>query len=79
MKFLCRQQREAVPQVKAHLVAEDGERPGSGAVTFLYSFREDAVEEVEVLLHISLYDYVLSVRTAGASGTWLLFIRHSCG
>lgn len=79
MKFFRCQQREAISQVKAHLVAEDGERSCSGTVAFLCSFCEDAVEEIEVLLHISLCVYVLSVRTSGISGVWLLLIRHSCG
>ena len=44
-------QREAGAEVEAHLVAEDRERAGAGAVGLLDALVEDAGEEVEVLLH----------------------------
>ena len=44
-------QREAGPQVEAHLVAEHGERAGAGAVGFLGAVVEQVLEQVEVGAH----------------------------
>ena len=44
-------QREALTEVEAHLVAEDRPGPGAGAVALLRALVEDPVEEVEVGLH----------------------------
>ena len=38
-------------EIEAHLVAEDAERAGAGAVALLYAVVEDVAHEVEVLLH----------------------------
>ena len=43
--------REALGQVEPHLVAEDAERAGAGAVALGRRPRQDVVEEVEVLPH----------------------------
>ena len=51
MDLLRRHEREAVGEVEAHLVAEDAERPGPGAVALLGPVVEHALEEIEVLPH----------------------------
>ena len=38
-------------EVEAHLVAEDAQRAGAGAVTLLVPVVEDALDQVEVLPH----------------------------
>ena len=47
------QQREARLQVEAHLVAEDPLGAGSGAVAAHDPFREDPLQQIEVLFHDS--------------------------
>jgi hypothetical protein len=48
---LGREDGKAVRQVETHLVAEDAQRAGAGAVALLDPRREHPVEEVEVLPH----------------------------
>ena len=43
--------REAVREVEAHLVAENGDGPSTGPVALLLSLAEDATQEIEILLH----------------------------
>ena len=38
-------------QIEAHLVAEDGERAGAGAVVLADALVEDAAEKIEIGLH----------------------------
>src|SRR4029079_4850141 len=52
--LLRRHEREAVAQVEAHLVPEDRERPGAGAVLLARALVERPTQEVEVLLHGSI-------------------------
>jgi hypothetical protein len=51
MELLGRQQREAVGEVEAHLVAEDGKGADAGSVLLLGAFVEDPGEELEIGLH----------------------------
>src|SRR5581483_10945503 len=45
------QHRKTRRQVEAHLVAEDRQRPGAGAVVLLRAIGEDAFKQVVVLVH----------------------------
>ena len=65
MHLLGGDEREALGQVEAHLVAEHAAGAGAGAVGLLHPGVEDALEEVEVRLH----DLTLEPRTDDASGT----------
>ena len=49
--FLVVSAGKPVGEVEPHLVPEDAERAGAGAVGLLDARREDPVEEVEVLPH----------------------------
>lgn len=51
MEFLGSDKGESLFEVEAHLVSEDGDGSGSGAVMFFGSFAEDPVKQVEVLAH----------------------------
>ena len=51
MHLLGGDQRKAVGQIEAHLMAEDGARAGAGAVAFLHARVADKPEQVEILLH----------------------------
>ena len=51
VQLLGRDDREALGQVEAHLVAEHAARAGAGAVGLVDAVRQDVVEEVEVLPH----------------------------
>jgi hypothetical protein len=51
MELLGRRHREALGEVEAHLVAEDGARAGAGAVGLVVPVVEHVAHEIEVLLH----------------------------
>jgi hypothetical protein len=51
VKLFGRRQREAVCETKAHLVAENRDRPGPGAVALLHAVGEDAFHQVVILAH----------------------------
>ncbi|MFC5042936.1 hypothetical protein [Ornithinimicrobium kibberense] len=51
MQLLGRQRGEALGEVEPHLVAEDRQGPGAGAVALLHALVEDPAQEVQVLLH----------------------------
>ncbi len=55
-------QRETFLQVKAHLVAKNGERTGAGTVIFLGALIEHLLHQFEILFHASSGD--LFLRTA---------------
>ena len=52
VELLCGEQGETVVEVVTRLGAEDADGAGACTVTFLCSFGEDAVENVEILFHI---------------------------
>ena len=43
MQFLCRHKRKAVTQIKAHLMAEDRQRPGAGPVVLAHPVNKDTL------------------------------------
>ena len=49
--LLRRQQREALGERKAHLIAEHGKRAGAGAIVLAVTVVPDMPHEVEVLTH----------------------------
>ncbi len=51
MHLLGGDQRKAVGQIEAHLVAEDGARAGAGAVALFHARVADQPEKIEILLH----------------------------
>jgi hypothetical protein len=51
VNLLGRDEREAVGQVEAHLVAEDRKRARAGAIVLAGAMFADAPQEVEVGLH----------------------------
>src|SRR5699024_3638042 len=51
VQLLGRQRGEARGEVEPHLVAEDRQGPGAGAVALLHALVEDPAQEVQVLLH----------------------------
>ena len=53
MNLLGRQKWESFLKIEPHLVAEHTEGARSGAVAFLYAFRQDAFNEIVVLLHVT--------------------------
>ena len=52
VELLCRQEREALLEIKAHLIAEGTERTSPSTVTFQVSLCEDMAEQIQILLHI---------------------------
>ncbi len=67
MQFLCSEQRKAVFQVEAHLVAEHAERTRASAVGLLCSLGEYAAEQVKILFH-SVLRFCFSVNMDCGSG-----------
>ena len=51
MQFLGRQQGKSVFQAETHLVAKDRNGTRAGAVAFLHTFRQNAVQQVKILFH----------------------------
>src|SRR6056297_1225769 len=51
MQLLGRDQRKAIGQIEAHLMAEDRERARAGPVTFLVALVENAAQKRVILLH----------------------------
>ena len=51
MQLLGRDQRKALPEIEAHLVAEDGFRARARPVGLGHALGEDAAEEVLILAH----------------------------
>src|SRR5699024_3704294 len=60
---------EAVGEVEAHLVAEDRQRAGAGAVVLAHALGADPLEEVEVGLHGSSLDVGSGLVLAVPDGT----------
>ena len=52
VELLCRQEREALLEIKAHLIAEGTERTSPSTVAFQVSLCEDMAEQIQILLHI---------------------------
>jgi hypothetical protein len=50
--FGC-QQRKALPQVEAHLVAKSAERTGAGSVALFDAIGEHVIQQIEVGLHVA--------------------------
>ena len=57
MQLLGRHQRKATRQIKAHLVAENRQRAGSGAVILPDAMLAHMAHEIEILLMAELADY----------------------
>nr|AIA11674.1 Unknown Function [uncultured bacterium] len=51
VQLLGRQEREAGAQVEAHLMTEDGERPGARAVLLVHPPVQDLFHQIQVLPH----------------------------
>src|SRR3979490_2105428 len=51
VQLLSGDEREALRQIEAHLVAEDGQRAGSGAVALLKAALEHAFHQIVILAH----------------------------
>src|SRR5512138_109312 len=54
MQLLRRQHREAVREIEPHLVTEDAERAGAGAVLLADAALADRSQQIEVLPHRAL-------------------------
>ena len=50
------QHRKSGGQIEAHLMAEDRQRAGSGAVVFLRAVGEDSFEQIVILIHDVTYE-----------------------
>jgi hypothetical protein len=50
-QLLGRQHRKSGRQIEAHLVAEDRQRTGAGAVVLLGAVGENPFEQIVVLIH----------------------------
>ena len=50
-QLLGSQHRKSSGQIEAHLMAEDRQRAGAGAVAFLRAVRENSFQKVVVLIH----------------------------
>ena len=53
MQLLGGDQRKAVREIEAHLVAEDRKRAGAGAVAFFHARLEHRLHEVVILAHLA--------------------------
>jgi hypothetical protein len=51
VQLLGGDQRKAVGEIEAHLMAEHRERAGTGAVALLHALFQDAFHQVEILAH----------------------------
>ncbi len=51
VQFFGRDHREALGEIKPHLMSENAGRSGAGPVGFLYSFMENSSHQVVILLH----------------------------
>ena len=52
MQLLGGDQRKAVGQIEAHLVAEDRARARAGAVALFHALFEDQFHQIEILAHM---------------------------
>jgi hypothetical protein len=68
VQLLGGNEREALRQVKAHLVAKDGERAGAGAVHLGNALVEDSLEQLVVGVHL--------LSMAGGCGQWKRWTLH---
>ena len=51
VQLLGGRERKALGEVEAHLVPENRERAGAGAVALLHALGEDAFHQIEILAH----------------------------
>ena len=58
VKFFGRDKRKAFFQIEAHLMSEYADGARSGTVFFSYSFRTDAVQQIEILFHDWIFLFV---------------------
>ena len=63
MTALGRHQRESFLQVKTHLVAEDRDGAGTGAVIFLRALGEHFLHQIKILFHGSSRSLLLRTTT----------------
>ena len=58
MDFTCNffggQQRKALRQIEAHLMAEQRQRAGAGSVLLAPALAQQQIEEIEILSHRSI-------------------------
>ena len=54
MQLLRGDERKALAEIETHLMAEDGNRPGSGPVVLADAFVHDAADQIEIGLHAVL-------------------------
>lgn len=79
MKLFGGHQREAVRQVKPHLVPEHAARAGAGSVVLLDAFIEDAFQEVVILVHVSSVERQGTIRFEQIESTiWLSWVFYPC-
>ncbi len=53
-ELLGSEQRESIGEVEAHLMAEDGEGAGAGAIVLLPTRRQNVLQQIQILAHGSL-------------------------
>ncbi len=53
MQLLCRQQREAVPEIEPHLMAENRKRSGSRAVPLFDPVGKDMFQQFLIFAHLA--------------------------
>ena len=51
MQLFGRQNRKAMAQIKAHLMAEHGQSAGAGAIIALHAVVQHMLKQVKILLH----------------------------
>ena len=54
-KLLGGDQRKAVGQIEAHLMAEDRQRAGAGAVALLHARLQHFFHQIEILAHLQIF------------------------
>src|SRR6185436_15715995 len=75
MQLLRRDQRETLREIEAHLVAEDGQRTGAGAVMLLKAMLKHAFHQIVILAHLKSPRVVQEfiVQTANSSGPSFIY------
>ena len=61
MEFLCGEQGETVVEVVSALSAEDADGTSASTVAFFRAFRQDAIEDVEILFHLQFHNLLFTI------------------
>ena len=61
MQFLGRDGRKLIADIKTHLVTEDAQRAGAGAISFAHTVRFYVLHQFQVLFHVLLVSRIKKV------------------